>query len=322
MEALRAWAKKQVVRDLIETATDGWPRKTLVFTSFVGKAARDLRETLQNVVESSWKVAREHHAWKRLAREAAHGLLLVTRNIEGFITREQTLSRSTEAQELVRALQDLSITPGKELVHQLLGHPRFRRILMADLRRRLKALSQVLNSSQREEKWWERLHREERRNLRNTIRALGRSSLVATYTGHDDRRERDASGEAFRSPLAPWVLIASNVGSEGIDLHTFSAHLVHFDIEWNPARMEQREGRIDRLGRKLKDAVNVYFIFVRGTYDERMLHQLIVRQRWHSVLLGRTGARLARDNKGTIRARWIDDDSVQKLALDLRPIKR
>src|SRR5207245_4024865 len=117
--------------------------------------------------------------------------------------------------------------------------------------------------------------------------------VASPYTGNDDRLEREASGEAFRSPLGPWVLVASNVGSEGIDLQTFSAHLVHFDIEWNPARMEQREGRIDRVGRQLKDPVNVYFLLVRGTYDERMLYQLVSRQRWHSVLLGRPAARLA-----------------------------
>jgi superfamily II DNA/RNA helicase len=158
--------------------------------------------------------------------------------------------------------------------------------------------------------------------VRAAIAAIGNSEVVRPYTGHDDRRDRDAAGEAFRSPLAPWALVASNVGSEGIDLHSYSAHLVHFDIEWNPARMEQREGRSDRLGRILKEPVNVYFALVRGTYDERMLHQLVARQRWHSILLGRPGARLARDQRGRVDARILEQEEVRRLALDLRPSRR
>jgi hypothetical protein len=44
-------------------------------------------------------------------------------------------------------------------------------------------------------------------------------------------------------------------------------------------------------------------VLVRGTYDERMLQQLVARQRWHSILLGRPGARLARDKKDVVNAR-------------------
>ena len=113
--------------------------------------------------------------------------------------------------------------------------------------------------------------------------------------------------------------MASNGGSEGIDLQSYAAHLVHFDIEWNPARMEQREGRCDRIGRRIKEPVNVYFLLVRGTYDERMFHQLVARQRWHSVLLGGPAAKLAKDEAGQIEARLLDTTTAQKIGLDLRP---
>ena len=53
------------------------------------------------------------------------------------------------------------------------------------------------------------------------------------------------------------ILIASSVGQEGIDLQTYCRHVVHFDLEWNPARMEQREGRVDRQGKKTTGPVNV-----------------------------------------------------------------
>jgi superfamily II DNA/RNA helicase len=174
-------------------------------------------------------------------------------------------------------------------------------------------------TAERQEHWQVRLRREELRRFCEVIRALSSRSIVARYTGSDDRHEREASGEAFRSPLGPWALVASNVGSEGIDLQTYSAHLVHFDIEWNPARMEQREGRIDRVGRQLPDPVNVYFLLVRRTYDERMLHQLVARQRWHSVLLGRQAARLAKDDKGGREIPGIGLADSRKWVLSLQP---
>ena len=86
--------------------------------------------------------------------------------------------------------------------------------------------------------------------------------------------------------------------------------------------MEQREGRIDRVGRRLPDHVNVHYVLVQKTYDERMLHQLIARQRWHAVLLGRQGARLAKDERGTEEARLLQKAEADGLTLDLRPITR
>jgi ERCC4-related helicase len=46
-----------------------------------------------------------------------------------------------------------------------------------------------------------------------------------------------------------WIgVLVSPVGEEGIDLQEQCRYIVHYDLEWNPARMEQREGRVDRMG--------------------------------------------------------------------------
>ena len=257
-----------------------------------------------------------------MSASARRGVERVSEAVEAALEkleRKYDLERTEEGQRILDALHDLESGAEPGATFDLFGHRRFRRLVIDDLSRRLQALATVVVRANEGGTWERRLHRQERRNVRATIDTLGRSRIVRTYTGHDDRRERDAAGEAFRSPLAPWVLVASNVGSEGIDLHTFSSHLVHFDIEWNPARMEQREGRTDRFGRQLKEPVNVYFALVRGTYDERMLQQLVARQRWHSILLGRPGAQLARDEKGVVNARILEESEASALSLDLRP---
>ncbi|HEY6724547.1 MAG TPA: DEAD/DEAH box helicase, partial [Polyangiaceae bacterium] len=61
-----------------------------------------------------------------------------------------------------------------------------------------------------------------------------------------DRRNRYFSG--FNTPLAPEVLICTSVGQEGIDLHRQCRHVFHYDLTWNPATLEQRTGRVDRIG--------------------------------------------------------------------------
>jgi hypothetical protein len=95
----------------------------------------------------------------------------------------------------------------------------------------------------------------------------------------DDTRERVFAG--FNTPLLPEVLVCTSVGSEGIDLHRQCRHVIHYDLAWNPAVLEQRTGRIDRIGSKTfreralapdgaGPFLEVGVPFLAGTYDERM----------------------------------------------------
>ena len=65
----------------------------------------------------------------------------------------------------------------------------------------------------------------------------------------------------FRMPGYPYVLITTDVVQEGEDLHTFCARVVHYGITWTPSAMEQRTGRVDRIGslahRRLDGALGV-----------------------------------------------------------------
>lgn len=283
LEALCLWAERQFFTDLCATARDGQPRKTLVFTTFVAGA----KEELEARLTEAFMVAHERAAltaeWKALLRLAPANLASVVGKARSFVEVNPELQRSNIVKRVLDDLAELEAS-GHPLF-PMFGSKKFCRYFELDLFERIDDLVNVLAESP-SDAWQEKFHRNERKAHLARLEALRQFNIVSTYTGHDDQRDRDQAGEGFRSPLAPWVLVASNVGSEGIDLHTFAAHLVHFDIEWNPARMEQREGRTDRLGRKLKTPVNVHFILVRDTYDERMLYQLVARQRWHSVLLG------------------------------------
>ena len=48
------------------------------------------------------------------------------------------------------------------------------------------------------------------------------------------------------------ILLATDAASEGIDLQNHCSRMIHFEIPWNPNRLEQQSGRIDRHGQKAK----------------------------------------------------------------------
>ena len=74
--------------------------------------------------------------------------------------------------------------------------------------------------------------------------------VVTRVTGSVPSSERDRLFMGFNTPLVPEVLIVTTVGQEGIDLHRECRHVVHHDLPWNPATLEQRTGRVDRIGSK------------------------------------------------------------------------
>jgi superfamily II DNA or RNA helicase len=63
-------------------------------------------------------------------------------------------------------------------------------------------------------------------------------------------------------------VICTDAASEGLNLQS-ACHLINVDVPWNPARLEQRFGRIDRLG-QVADEVNFYNLWYPGSIEERM----------------------------------------------------
>lgn len=78
-------------------------------------------------------------------------------------------------------------------------------------------------------------------------RLIGRPEAVVTIHGSVGREERRKAQEAFTQDPDVLVLVATDAAGEGINLQR--AHLmVNYDLPWNPNRLEQRFGRIHRIG--------------------------------------------------------------------------
>jgi ERCC4-related helicase len=108
------------------------------------------------------------------------------------------------------------------------------------------------------------------------------SQAIALFHGTlDDQRQQElvAGFGCEKTPLR--ILLASDVASEGINLHFHCHRLIHFDIPWSLIRMEQRNGRIDRFGQKKIPDVR-YLLTVPADPalkgDLRILERLIERE--------------------------------------------
>jgi len=94
---------------------------------------------------------------------------------------------------------------------------------------------------------------------------------------------------AFNTPFFPEILIASSVLAEGVDLHLHCRHIIHHDLSWNPSTLEQRTGRVDRIGAKaevVSKSIEVFMPYIGGTQDEKQYRVVIDRERWFQVLMG------------------------------------
>ena len=87
--------------------------------------------------------------------------------------------------------------------------------------------------------------------------------------------QRAAEIARFADKDGPSVLLSSEVGSEGIDLQ-FARMMFNYDLPWNPMRVEQRIGRIDRMGQKANRITIGHFV-TTGTVDDKIINRLYQR---------------------------------------------
>ena len=119
---------------------------------------------------------------------------------------------------------------------------------------------------------------------------------VGTETIHGGVEDRTARVERFASDPDVDVLLASEVGREGLNMQ-FCDVVINYDLPWNPMRVEQRIGRVDRIG-QTSPVINVYSFTLNGTIEERI----------YDRLLDKIG--VFRESLGDLEAILSDDDSI------------
>lgn len=125
----------------------------------------------------------------------------------------------------------------------------------------------------------------------------------ATYSGAESEAEKDAAVAEFRDQTP--VLLCSESGGEGRNLQ-FANTVVNFDLPWNPMRIEQRVGRIHRIG-QTRD-VFIFNLCTAGSLEARLLTLLEEKIRMFELVVGEVGSILGNLQGG---------EEFESLVLDL-----
>jgi superfamily II DNA or RNA helicase len=97
---------------------------------------------------------------------------------------------------------------------------------------------------------------------------------VLTIGGSDSEADRTRAAERCATEDGI-VLVSTDSLAEGLNLHQRCFHLIHLDLPYNPNRLEQRNGRIDRYGQRSDPEIR--YLFLAGTFEERLLLHLIAK---------------------------------------------
>ena len=163
------------------------------------------------------------------------------------------------------------------------------------------------------------IERQLQRTLAHTEDGHRRVMVFHGGLGDDKRAEIQ---QAFNSPPDEHpvrILIATDAAREGVNLQGHCADLFHYDVPWNPARMEQRNGRIDRTLQSEPEVRCHYFVYTDRKEDivlDKLAKKVETIQRelgsTGAVVLERLGAQLEKEGIGAGTAATLDETEREK----------
>ena len=174
----------------------------------------------------------------------------------------------------------------------------------------------------------------------------GEEKVLALYGGMN-LSEREKIKEAFQAPPSEHpvrILVATDAAAEGINLQNHCHHLLHYEIPWNPNRLEQRNGRIDRHGQKAEEVKIFHFVYQDHQDSEflaTIVHKVekmredlgsvaaVLEEKLHERMLGRKVSpqeieRLVprRKLEDEIRERLFDLERIRKIKAKIETIRQ
>jgi len=203
-----------------------------------------------DIDETDWVRYTEEDIWEieKLAEE-----ILTNRDYSSIKTEIEVLSEITATAIELEDLQHLNHAENSKLLalHQLID-------------------SEIKNTGEKLLVFTE--HKDTLNFLVETIRDSWNYKVTCIHGGMK-MGERKRSENEFNQKKGPQVLIATEAAGEGINLQKQCHIMINYDIPWNPARLEQRMGRIHRYGQT--KAVDIFNLVTRDTVEGRVLNRIL-----------------------------------------------
>lgn len=113
---------------------------------------------------------------------------------------------------------------------------------------------------------------------------LGNQNCIVAIHGGTPRERRRQAQEAFENDPEVLVLVATDAAGEGINLHRRAHLMINYDLPWNPNRIEQRFGRIHRIGQR--EVCHLWNLVAHETREGEVWHRLLSKLRTQRESLG------------------------------------
>ena len=145
--------------------------------------------------------------------------------------------------------------------------------------------------------------------------ACGWAERVTELYGGMPQKDREIIKRRFSAPTSEEplrILVATDAASEGLNLQRRCRYLVHYEVPWNPNKMEQRNGRIDRHGQRRKPLC--YHFAFAGLEDQQFLDVVVDKVRRQRADLGSVGDVIAAQVERALRGeiKHIDDPEERR----------
>ncbi|MHA1992381.1 MAG: helicase-related protein [Candidatus Hodarchaeales archaeon] len=111
--------------------------------------------------------------------------------------------------------------------------------------------------------------------LKDLLKKENDEYYIEVFYGGLDRDQKDEAVERFRNNQHFSILISTEIGGEGRNFQ-FCRTLINYDLPWNPMKLEQRIGRLDRIGQESRE-IFIYNFYLEGTVETDVVYALIKR---------------------------------------------
>ncbi|TFG23974.1 MAG: hypothetical protein EU532_12970 [Promethearchaeota archaeon] len=137
---------------------------------------------------------------------------------------------------------------------------------------------------------------------------------VEIFYGGMDKEEKDQAVERFRMNKGRSILLSTEIGGEGRNFQ-FARVLINYDLPWNPMKLEQRIGRLDRIGQSSKE-IYIYNFFLEGTVETDIMFALDKRIHLFEESIGQLEPIIGKIEKDIKNIIFTEDDGVKRRKLN------
>jgi SNF2 family DNA or RNA helicase len=274
---LRELVNKVMIRNRREDTGIEWTKRhvetlPIEFTN----AEQELYDSIQLLKENTSETASSPFSIMTLQREACSSREAVYYTLKNMLKRQETPSALFEQKvaSIIKKVEAVTSNSKAEKTLELIKKIDDKVIVFTEYR-----------ATQLYLQWFLQQH--------------GISSVP--FRGGFKRGKKDWMRELFEKKAQ--VLIATEAGGEGINLQ-FCSHIINFDLPWNPMRLEQRIGRIHRLGQE-KD-VMIYNFAIKDTVEDHILKLLYEKINLFEKVIGDLDDILTKLDFGKVEEHLVD----------------